>query len=103
MMAEYLRVSSTAVDPADVAEMQRLFAADVRPAFAGRAGCLGLELAVCVTHNAGGLVDAEAISRWASLPDMDAALASREIQEAMVRVRQILRQEPVSKVLEILQ
>ena len=102
-MAEYLRLSSTAVDPADVAEMQRLFADDVRPAFVGRPGCMDVELAVCVTHNAGGLIDAEAISRWASLAEMDAALASREIQEAMVRIRQILRHEPVSKVLEILQ
>ena len=101
-MAEYLRLSSTAVDPADVGEMQRLFADDVRPAFVACAGCLGVELAICVTHNAGGLVDAEAISRWASKAEMDDALASRRIQEAMVRIRQILRQEPVSKVLEIL-
>ena len=102
-MGEYLRLSSTAVDPADITEMQRLFAEDVRPAFMGSAGCIGIEMAICVTHNAGGLIDAEAISRWASRADMDAALASREIQEAMVRIRQILRQEPVSKVLEILQ
>jgi quinol monooxygenase YgiN len=102
-MGEYLRLSSTAVDPADITEMQRLFTEDVRPAFEGSPGCLGVELAICVTHNAGGLIDTEAISRWASKPEMEAALASREIQEAMVRIRQILRQEPVSKVLEILQ
>ncbi len=102
-MSEYVRLSSTAVDPADIGEMQRLFADDVRPAFMASAGCLGIELAICVTHNAGGLVDAEAISRWSSRSEMDAAIASREIQEAMVRIRQILRQEPVFKVLEILQ
>ena len=102
-MGQYLRLSSTAVDPADITEMRRLFLDDVRPAFEASTGCLGVELAICVTHNAGGLVDAEAISRWASRAEMDAALASREIQEAMVRIRQVLRQEPVFKVLEILQ
>jgi hypothetical protein len=34
---------------------------------------------------------------------MEEAIASRAVQEALVRVRQLLRQEPVSKVLEVLQ
>jgi hypothetical protein len=33
---------------------------------------------------------------------MAAAIASHEVREALVRVRQLLRQEPVSKVLEVL-
>jgi quinol monooxygenase YgiN len=101
-MAEYLRLYQSAVDPADVAEMQRLFADDVEPIFAGRPGCLGVELAVNVEPNAGGLVEGAAISRWSSLDDMAAAMASHEVQEALVRVRQLLRQEPVSKVLQVL-
>lgn len=72
------------------------------PAFAGASGCLGIELAVTVAPNAGGLVEGTAISRWSSLDDMAAAIASHEVQEALVRVRQLLRQEPVSKVLEVL-
>ena len=102
-MAEYLRFYQSAVDPTDVEEMQRLFVDDVVPAFAGRPGCLGLELTVSVETNAGGLVEGAAISRWSSLDEMAAAMSSHEVQEALVRVRQLLRQEPVSKVLQVLQ
>jgi quinol monooxygenase YgiN len=98
----YLRLYQSAVDPADVEEMHRLFVDDVLPAFGTCPGCLGIELAVTVEPNAGGLVEGAAISRWASLEEMAAAMASHEIQEALVRVRQLLRQEPVSKVLRCL-
>jgi len=102
-MAQYLRLYQSAVDPADVSEMQRLFVEDVVGVFASCPGCLGLELTVSIEANAGGLVEGAAISRWASLDEMDAALASRQVREALVRVRQLLRQEPVSKVLQVLQ
>lgn len=101
-MPEYLRLYQSAVDPADVVEMQRLFADDVVPAFTERAGCLGVELAVNIEPSAGGLVEGAAISRWSSLDEMASAMASHEVQEALVRVRQLLRQEPVSKVLQVL-
>ena len=101
-MAEFLRLYQSAVAPADVEEIKRLFVDDVVPAFSGASGCLGIELAVSVAPNAGGLVEGTAISRWSSLDDMAAAIASHEVQEALVRVRQLLRQEPVSKVLEVL-
>ena len=102
-MAQYMRLYQSAVDPADVDEIRRLFVDDVVPAFGRVTGCLGIELAVTVAPNAGGLVEGTAISRWASLAEMDAAIASHGVQEALVRVRQLLRQEPVSKVLEVLQ
>ncbi|MGI8984127.1 MAG: antibiotic biosynthesis monooxygenase family protein [Acidimicrobiales bacterium] len=101
-MAEFLRLYQSAVAPADVEEMKRLFLDDVVPAFTGAGGCLGIELAVTVEPNAGGLVEGTAISRWSSREEMNAAVASRPVQEALVRVRQLLRQEPVSKVLEVL-
>jgi quinol monooxygenase YgiN len=101
-MPQFLRLYQSAVSPADVAEVKRLFVDDVVPAFAGASGCLGIELAVTVAPNAGGLVEGTAISRWSSLDDMAAAIASHEVREALVRVRQLLRQEPVSKVLEVL-
>jgi quinol monooxygenase YgiN len=101
-VSEYMRLYQSAVDPADVNEIRRLFMDDVVPAFRRITGCLGIELAVTVEPNAGGLVEGTAISRWASLDEMDAAIASRGVQEALVRVRQLLRQEPVSKVLEVL-
>jgi quinol monooxygenase YgiN len=101
-MPEYLRLYQSAVDPADVAEMQRLFDDDVVPIFTARVGCLAIELAVNIEPSAGGLVEGAAISRWSSLDEMASAMASHEIQEALVRVRQLLRQEPVSKVLQVL-
>ena len=101
-MAEFLRLYQSAVAPADVEEMKRLFMDDVVPAFQNAPGCIGLELAVTLEPNAGGLVEGTAISRWASLEDMDVAVGSHAVQEALVRVRQLLRQEPVSKVLEVL-
>ena len=102
-MPQYLRFYQSAVDPSDVEEIQRLFVDDVVPAFRSRPGCLGLELTVSIEPNAGGLVEGAAITRWSSLDDMAAALASHEVREALVRIRQLLRQEPVSKVLQVLQ
>jgi quinol monooxygenase YgiN len=101
-MSQFLRLYQSAVSPSDVDEIKRLFVDDVVPAFNRASGCLGIELAVTVEPNAGGLVEGTAISRWESLEHMDAAVTSRGVQEALVRVRQLLRQEPVSKVLEVL-
>ncbi len=100
-MAEYVRLYQSAVDPNDVDEVRRLFAADVAPAFAGCAGCLSVELAVSIDVNAGGLVEGAAITRWSSLEEMVAAIDSRAVTEAIVRIRQLLRQEPVSKVFQV--
>ncbi|MGH9280025.1 MAG: antibiotic biosynthesis monooxygenase family protein [Acidimicrobiales bacterium] len=101
MMAGYLRLYLTAVDPADLDEMRRLFHDDVQPPFTGIDGCLHLELVVSVEKNAGGLVEAGIVSRWASVAAMDAAFGSRGVVEGIVRFRELLRQEPVIKVFEI--
>jgi quinol monooxygenase YgiN len=102
-MPDCLRLFQSAVDPDECTELRRLFVADVKPAFNSTPGCLGIELAVCHQQNAGGLVDVDAISRWTSADDMEAGIASRTIQEAVVRFRSLLRQEPVAKVLEVLE
>lgn len=102
-MPECLRLFQSSVDPDELAELRRYFVDDVRPAFTACPGCTGIELAVGDHANAGGLVDIEAISRWVSVADMEAGLASRPIQEAVVRFRQLLRQEPVAKVLDVLE
>ncbi len=102
-MAECLRLFQSAVDPDELTILRRLFLDDVRPAFAAIPGCLGIELAVCDHANAGGLVDVDAISRWTSADEMHAGIASRPIQEAVVRFRSLLRQEPVAKVLTVLE
>jgi len=102
-MPDCLRLFQSAVDPDELPELRRLFLDDVKPAFDGYPGCMGIELAVCYHANAGGLVDVDAISRWLSADDMEAGIASRAIQEAVVRFRSLLRQEPVAKVLEVLE
>jgi quinol monooxygenase YgiN len=101
MGTQLVRLFFSAVDPSDVDEVRRLFLEDVRPAFAGRTGCLGIELLINVTSNAGGLVDGMAMSRWESREAMNDALDSRAVQEALVRVTQYLRQEPVTRVFEV--
>jgi len=99
---QYIRLFQSAVDPADVEEVRQLFADDVVPTFTAQAGCLGVELVINVEKNAGGLVEGAAISRWTSLGAMEAALSNRAVVDTLVRVRQLLRQEPVSKVYEVL-
>jgi len=101
-MPQYLRLYQSAVDPSDVAELQRFWADDVAPVLAHCVGCLGAELTVGIEPSAGGLVDGAAITRWSSLEEMSAAMASHDVQEAIVRVRGLLRQEPVSKVMQVL-
>ena len=101
-MSEYLRLFQSAVDPADVDEVTRLFEDDVKPVFARLEGCLSIELVVSVDKNAGGLVDGAALSRWSSIDLMERALESREVAETIIRVRQLLRQEPIARVFEVL-
>jgi quinol monooxygenase YgiN len=102
-MSHYLRLYQSAVDPADVTEMRRLFLDDLRPIFTSCDGCMSMELLVNVDTNAGGLVEGAAVSRWSSLEAMRKAVSSRAVEEAIVRVRSLLRQEPVAKVFEILE
>ena len=98
----YLRLFSTAVDPSDVGEVQRIFTEDIRPAFEGMAGCTGLELVVSTEKSAGGLVDGAVLSHWSTLEDLNSALESRTVAESMVRIMPFLQIEPVTKTFEIL-
>lgn len=98
----YLRLFSTAVDPSDLDEVQRIFAEDIKPAFEAMSGCQSLELVVSTEKNAGGLVDGAVLSRWSSLDDLNRALESRTVSESMVRILPFLRIEPVIKIFEVL-
>jgi quinol monooxygenase YgiN len=91
----FVRLFQTAVDPTEVDSVLRLFNEDVRPVYDTVEGCRSLELLVSLEPNAGGLVDASILSRWESLELLDASLELRPAKEAMVRVRALLRQEPV--------
>jgi quinol monooxygenase YgiN len=102
-MTRFLRLYQSAVDPSDVDEVRRLFNDDVRPAFEKIEGCESMELLINLEESAGGLVEGCALSRWTSLVDLEQALSSREVAEALVRIRTMLRQEPVTKTFEVLE
>ena len=99
----FIRLYQTAVDPADVDAVRRLFEDDVKPVFDRLDGCESIELMINVAGNAGGLVEGCALSRWRSLDDLERALATREVGEALVRIQTMLRQEPVTKTFEVLE
>jgi quinol monooxygenase YgiN len=98
----FVRFFYSAVDPADSDEVQRIFVEDIKPAFE-EVGCASVELLVNTEANAGGLVEGVVISRWPSTAAMDKALRSRAVTESLVRVREFLRQEPVTRTFEVLE
>ncbi len=100
-MPGYLRIFQSAVSPSDAEEVRRLFVDDVKPIFEDMAGCLGIELVVSVEMTAGGLMEGAVVTRWESREAMEAAVGSRAVKEAIVRFRDLLRQEPLAKVYEI--
>lgn len=98
----FVRMFVSSIDPDDLPRIRSIFEDDVKPALVKQPGCEGVELVVNVDANAGGLVEGAAVSRWRSREDLEHALAQREVQESIVRVRQLLRQEPVTKTYEVL-
>lgn len=97
-----VRILQSAVDPADIDTVRRLFADDVLPVFRGLDGCDGIELLMSLESNAGGLVEGAAVSRWRSRQAMDDGMASRQVAEAQVRVFELLRQEPIVRIFDVL-
>ncbi len=98
----YIRLYQSAVDPSDVDGVRQLFEDDVRPAFEATVGCSAIELLISTGENAGGLVDGCALTRWDSLDNLESALDSHPVREALVRVRALLRQEPVTRTYKVL-
>ncbi len=99
----YIRLFQTAIDPSEVDAVRALFNDDVRSVLEETPGCIWVELVVSTEKNAGGLVEGCVISKWDSLANLEAGLESRGVQEALVRVRGLFRQEPVIKVYEVLE
>jgi len=97
-----VRMFFSAVDPADVDEVHRIFTEDVRPAFE-ELGCRSAELLTSDEPNAGGLIEGVMVSRWASVDDIDRALQARPITESLVRVRKYLRLEPITRTFEVME
>jgi hypothetical protein len=98
----FIRFFFSAVDPADSDEVQRIFAEDVRPAFL-ELGAEGVELLVNTEPNVGGLLEGVVMSRWRSREQIDDALRTRGVAESLVRVRQLLRLEPITRTFEVLE
>jgi len=92
----------TAVDPADLDQVRRLFADDLLPVYREFAGCTSIELVLGMDHHPGGLLECATVSRWADLDAMGEAMESRAAKEAQVRIFELLRQEPLVRVFEIL-
>jgi quinol monooxygenase YgiN len=97
-----VRIFFSAVDPSDVPGVQQIVSEDVRPAF-DAAGCRSVELLVSTEPNAGGLVEGLVISHWNSQAEFERALESREVSESLVRVRQLLRLEPITRMFDVLE
>jgi hypothetical protein len=99
----YVRFFSSALDPSDLPEVQRIFTEDIKPVFESLPGCQSTELAVSTESNAGGLVDGGIISRWGSLQELMEGVESRAVKESLVRLLPFLQIEPVIRIFEILE
>ena len=99
----FVRLFSSAIDPSDVPEVRRIFSEDVKPVFEAMPGCTSMELLLGGDHNAGGLVDAAAMSRWKSQAELEAAIDSRAVAESMVRILPFLQLEPIIRMFEIVE
>ena len=98
-----VRLFSSAIDPTDLPEVRRIFAEDIAPVFKSLPGCLSMEFLLGTDSNAGGLVDAAALSRWNSHDELTVAIESRAVAESMVRILPFLQLEPVIRMFEILE
>lgn len=103
MTTQLLRMYQTAVDPADLPELRRLFADDVLPVYRDFTGCVSIELVVGVEHHPGGLLECATVSRWEDTGAMGDAIESRAAKEAQVRILELLRQEPLVRVFEVVE
>jgi len=97
-----VRMFMSAVDPDDLPRIREMFEEDIRPVLSRQPGCESVELVVSTQRNAGGMVEGAAISRWRSVDDLEAALSQHDVQDSILRIRDLLRQEPVTKTYEVL-
>lgn len=99
----FVRLFTSAIDPNDLAEVRRIFEEDIRPVFESFAACESMELLLGTDRNAGGLVDAAALSRWKTHEGLTSAIESRAVAESMVRILPFLKLEPVIRMFEIVE
>lgn len=90
-----VRMFDTAMNPDDVERGKELFRTQVRPAFDGFDGCLGIDMYIGLDEHSGGLVDVAALSRWDSLGHMEKALGSADYGSALAEIKQLFEQNPI--------
>lgn len=98
-----VRMFMSAVDPSDMPRIQQMFHEDILPALTRQPGCESVELVASVAPNAGGMIEGAAISRWRSKEALATALEQPDVQDSITRIRDLLRQEPVTKTYEVLE
>jgi quinol monooxygenase YgiN len=96
-----IRLFLSAVAPSDADEVLRLFSEDVVPAFTAHPDCLGVELVMSTESGPDGMIEGGALTRWTSLEAMEAALTDDSLRASQVRIRELLRKEPIRKVYEV--
>lgn len=97
-----IRLFLSAVAEGDLDQVLALLKEDVVPAFQGHPDCLGIEVVMAEAAGVGGLVEGGVITRWTSTEAMESALVSPELTESQVRVRRLLRREPVRRVFQVI-
>jgi hypothetical protein len=100
-VSQIIRILQSAVDPADIEPVRRLFAADVQPVLQSHHRSNGNEQQISSQANASGQVEGAPQSRRENRPAQEDGLASRQVAEAQVRVFELLRQEPVVRIFEV--
>ena len=98
-----MRLFSSAIDPGDLPEVRRIFSEDIKPVFESLPGCTSMELLLGTDRNAGGLIDAGALSRWKSEDELTTGIESRAVAESMVRILPFLQLEPVIRMFEVIE
>ncbi len=97
-----LRLFLSAVSQADVDALIDQFRNDVLPVFEAHPDCLSIELVRAETAGVGGLIEGGVLTRWTSSEAMEAALVSDDLVDSQIRVRELLRREPIRRVYEVL-
>ncbi|MFN2388139.1 MAG: antibiotic biosynthesis monooxygenase [Actinomycetota bacterium] len=90
-----VRIFDTAVDPRNVERGKELFRDRVQPAFAGFAGCHGIEMLIGIEEQSGGYIEVTAVSRWESLDAIQRATATTQYDEALEELRELFEMTPI--------
>lgn len=98
-----VRIFDTAMERDDIERAKGLFLQQVRPAFAGFDGCLGIEMYVGIDAHSLDLVDVAALSRWTSTEAITTATALPQYEDALAEIRLLFQQTPIVRHFEAME